>query len=142
MGYEAPGTGNKLDFTGTPYEGLEVTVDSVPLGLLMDIMEGYEAITAMGDNVDVATARPVIQSLLQNFGSVLESWNVERRGQPVPPTPAGLRTLDLTFVMAIIGAWFTGTAQAPPPLQPSSPSGSPSPEELAAMAAQSSALPS
>jgi len=144
MGYEAPGTGNQLDFTGTAHEGLEVTIDSVPTGLLLDIMESYEAIAAMTSSgkLDIAAAKPVIASLLDNFGDVLESWNVTKRGVPVPATPEGLRTLDFSFVMAIIGAWITGTAEPPEELGKGSPSGSPSPGDLTAMAALSSSLPS
>jgi hypothetical protein len=140
MGFEAPGTGNKLDFTGTRYEGLEVKVDSVPLGLLTAIIEDYSALTA--GNVDMTKALPVVLKLLDQFGKVLESWNVTRRGEPVPATAEGLRSLDLAFAMAIVGAWVTGTAQAPDPLPGSSESGGSSPEELAAMAALSSSLPS
>jgi hypothetical protein len=140
MGFEAPGTGNKLDFTGTKYEGLEVTVDSAPLGLLTGVMEDYTVLTA--EQVDLAAAMPVVTKLLDNFAAVLEDWNVEKHGKPVPPTIEGLRTLDLQFVMAVIGAWLTGTAQAPDPLPGNSGSGMTSPEELAAMAAASSSLPS
>jgi len=142
MGYEAPGTGNKLDFTGTAHEGLEVTVDSVPLGLLMDIMGSFGALQAMGEQLDIEVAQPVIESLIDNFGQVLESWNVEKRGVPVPATPAGIRTLDFSFFMVIVGAWLTGTAEAPPPLPGTSPSGGTSPEGPEAMAAQLSGLPS
>lgn len=140
MGFEAPGTGTRLDFAGTKYEGLEVTVDSVPLGLLTDIMQDYSALTA--EDVDLKAAMPVVMRLLGSFGEVLESWNVEKRGEPVPATAEGLRSLDLMFVMAVIGAWVTGTAQAPDPLPGSSDSGGTSPGALAAMAAASSSLPS
>lgn len=139
-GFEAPGTGSKLDFTGTKYEGLEVTVDSVPLGLLTDIMEDYSRLTA--ENVDMTAALPVVLKLLGEFGRVLESWNVTKRGEPVPATAEGLKMLDLTFAMAIVGAWVTGTAQAPDPLPASSESGGSSAGALAAMAALSSSLPS
>ena len=139
-GFEAPGTGNVLDFTGTPYEGLEVTVDSAPLGLLLDIMEGYTAITA--EQLDMTAAAPVLLKLLEQFGKVLESWNVTRRGEPVPPTFEGLKQLDAGFVTAIIGAWLTGTTGADEELGKDSPSGGNSQEELTAAAALSSALPS
>jgi hypothetical protein len=139
-GYEAPGTGSVLDFAGTAHEGLEVTVDSVSIGVMLDILQDYSALTA--ENVTPAKAAGLITSLTGSFGAVLESWNVTRRGEPVPPTAEGLRSLDSGFVMDVVGAWLTGTAAAPPPLPGSSPSGGPSPEELAQMAAQSSSLPS
>lgn len=143
VGFEAPGTGNKLDFTGTKYEGLEVAVDSVPLGMLTEIMEDYSALTSLTtETPDMTVALPVVLKLLGQFGEVLESWNVTKRGKPVPATAEGLRSLDLTFAMAIVGAWVTGTAQAPDPLPGSSESGGSSAAALAAMAAASSSLPS
>lgn len=139
-GFEAPGTGNVLDFTGTPYEGLEVTVDSAPIGLLTGIMENYSAIT--GDDVDMKTAGPLLLTLLKQFGEVLEDWNVTRKGEAVPPTYEGLLTLDTQFVMAIVGAWLTGTTGADDDLGKDSDSGGSSQEALTAAAALSSSLPS
>ena len=139
-GFEAPGTGNLLDFTGTPYEGLEVTVDSAPIGLLTGIMENYSAIT--GDEADMKTAGPLLLKLLKQFGEVLEDWNVTRKGEAVPPTYEGLLTLDTQFVMAIVGAWLTGTTGADEELGKDSDSGGSSQEALTAAAALSSSLPS
>jgi hypothetical protein len=139
-GFEAPGTGNVLDFTGTPYEGLEVTVDSASVGLLMDIMGDYEAITA--EDVNVKAALPVMSRLLGNFGELLESWNVTKRGKPVPASAEGLRSLDIHFAMAVIGAWLTGTTGADEELGKDSSSGGSSQEALTAAAALSSSLTS
>ncbi len=103
-------------------------------------MEDYDAITAA--TVDIKVAAPALVKLLQQFGEVLESWNVERRGEPVPATYEGLRLLDVTFVMAIIGAWLTGTTGADEELGKDSASGGTSPGGQAAMAALSASLPS
>lgn len=140
MGYEAPGTGQKLDFTGTAYEGLEVTVDSAPLSVLLDVMEHYGALTS--ESLDVPTAATVFRQLLEGFGLVLESWNVTKRGSEVPATLDGLKSLDSTFVLAIIGAWLTGTSAAGEELGKDSPDGGISPEAREAMAALSKSLPS
>jgi hypothetical protein len=144
MGFEAPGTGSVLTFKDPRYEGLEVVVDSTPLGLVLSMAGQYDAATAAVASGNVAAALPVIDELLRQFGEVLESWNVERRGKPVPPTYEGLLTLDGTFAMAIVGAWVTGSTGPDPDgeLGKGSPSGGPSPEGLAAMAALSSSLPS
>ena len=48
----------------------------------------------------------------------------------------------MTFAMTVIGAWLTGSVQADEDLGKGSASGGTSPEELAAMAAASSSLPS
>lgn len=147
MGFEAPGTGNKLSFAGTKYEGLEVTVDSIPLGVALAAGADYAEADAAYKAGNVAGALPVIDRLLRQFGEALESWNVEKRGEPVPPTYEGLLTLDGTFAMDLISAWQAGTVSAvsvdeDSDLGKGSPSGGTSPEVLAAMAASSSALPS
>ena len=81
-GFEVSGTGQKLDFTGTRYAGLEVTVDAAPLGLLLDVAEKYGQLTE-GD-VDMRAAMPVFKSIVGQFAEVLEDWNVTRKGEPVP----------------------------------------------------------
>jgi hypothetical protein len=137
MGFVPPTTGVKLEFEGTQYEGLEVTMDSVSTGTVLDIMDQFET----AKDGDPAALRV----LLDGFSVALESWNIEDRksGQPVPATIDGLRTLDFTLAMAVIGAWIGSVASAPPPLPGSSPSGSPSPEgPIPALAALSSSLPS
>ena len=73
---------------------------------------------------------------------MLEDWNVTRKGEAVPPTYEGLLTLDTQFVMAIVGAWLTGTTGADEELGKDSPSGGSSQEALTAAAALSSSLPS
>ena len=139
-GFEVSGTGQKLDFTGTKYEGLEVTIDAAPLGLLLDVAEKYSTLTD-GD-VDMKAAMPIMSALVERFADVLEEWNVTRKGEPVPADLAGLRSLDAKFVLAVIGAWVTGTAEADDDLGKDSPSGGSSPEALTAAAALSSSLPS
>lgn len=139
MGFEAPGTGKILTFAGTPYEGLEVTVDSAPLSLTLEVLGNYQAYLALASgNTPVAEAAPLLLRMLDAFGAVLEAWNVTRRGKPVPATAEGLRSLDMTFAMAIIGAWLTGSVAADEDLGKGLPSGGTSPEALAAMAALSS----
>lgn len=143
MGFEAPGTGRKLAFEGTKYEGLEVTVDSASIGLLTAITGQYDSLTALAaEQVDIKTAMPALNKLLGMFAEVLEQWNVTRRGEPVPPTEEGLRSLDATFVLEVIGAWLTGAVQADDDLGKDSASGTTSQEALTAAASLSSALPS
>lgn len=134
------GTGTILTFDGTQYEGLEVKIDEVPIGLLMDIAEKYDALTA--EEVDMKAGMKLFRDLIESFATVLEEWNVTRKGEPVPATLDGLRLMGRTFVMAILGAWFNGTVQADEELGKDSGSGTTSPEALTAMAAQSSSLPS
>jgi hypothetical protein len=139
-GFDVGSTGRNLTFEGTPYEGLEVKVDEAPLGLLTDIMEDYARLT--GEDLDVKTAARLLKGLMENFALVLEEWNAERKGVPVPPTLDGLRSLGANFFTAIVSAWLTGNVEADEELGKDSGSGATSPEELTAMAALSSSLPS
>lgn len=139
-GFDIGSTGQILTFEGTPYEGLEVKIDEAPLGLLTDMMEDYSKLT--GEDVDVATAAKSLKTLMENFAGVLEEWNVERKGKPVPPTLDGVRSVGSKFFTAIIGAWLTGNVEADEELGKDSGSGGSSEAALTAMAAQSSSLPS
>jgi hypothetical protein len=140
-GFEVSTTGSVLTFPeGSKYAGLEVTVDEAPVGLLLEIMEHYSKLTA--GTVDIETAAKVLDALLEGFASVLEGWNATRKGKPVPATLDGLRSLGQAFVLAVIGAWITGGVSTDGDLGKGSASGGTSPEELAAMAALSSSLPS
>lgn len=38
-GFEAPSSGAKLDFSETAYAGLEVTMDAISIGDLLDIQD-------------------------------------------------------------------------------------------------------
>ena len=138
VGFEVGGgTGTILTFEGTAYAGLEVKVDEPPIGLLLDIGEKYEALTS-GDVVTMQDQVKLIRELMGGFAQVLEEWNVTRKGKPVPATLEGLRLMGHKFVVAVIGAWFTGTVAVSDDLGKGSASGGTSPEELAATAALSS----
>lgn len=140
MGYRPPTTGQKLDFAGTPYEGLEVTVDAAPLGLLLDINEMF-AVARERNNKEAVDA---MRDLLGKFAGVLESWNTEDRktGEPVPPTLEGLLSQDSDFVLAIIGAWVGHTMAADEDLGKDSASGATSQEALIPMEPLSPSPPS
>lgn len=139
-GFEVPSTGSVLDFTGTKYDGLEVSVDEASVGALLEIMEDLNQLSR--DGLEVETVRKVFTRLTDNFGEVLEDWNATRKGVPVPPTAEGLRRFGITFVTDVISAWITGTAQADEELGKDSTSGETSPEEQTAAAALSRSLPS
>jgi hypothetical protein len=140
VGFDVASTGRILTFEGTPYEGLEMTVDEAPLGLLTDIMQDYAKLT--GEDLDVKTAAKLLKTLMENFAAVLEDWNAERKGVPVPATLEGLRTLGSNFFTAVLGAWLTEKVAVDEDLGKDSPSGATSEAGLAAMAASLSGPPS
>ena len=115
MGYEPPSTGLKLDFSDTPYAGLEVTMGAASLGQILDIEELAED----------GKTRPMVE----RFADCLESWNVTRSGQPVPADLDGVLSQDPNFILAIVLAWQRNVATAPPPLPDALSSGGTSAEE-------------
>ena len=109
MGYEPPSTGLKLDFSDTPYAGLEVTMGAVSLAQILDIEDASEA----GGT----------RAMVTRFADCLESWNVTRAGEPVPADLAGVLSQDPNFILAIVLAWQRNAVSAPPPLPGGSSSG-------------------
>jgi hypothetical protein len=129
MGYEPPSVGLKLDFSDTPYAGLEVTMGAISLGQLLEI----EELTEQGGT----------RGLIERFADCLEAWNVTKAGQPVAADLAGVLSQDPEFVLAIVLAWQRNVASAPPPLPGGSGSGGNSEEEQTlGLAGASASLPS
>lgn len=138
MGYEVSTTGTVLTFPeDSRYPGLVVKLDEAPLGVLLGILEDFGS-AGRGAK---ATAQ-LLRSVLPKFASILESWNVERKGEPVPATLEGLESLGAAMVVDVIKAWLTGATSAGDELGKDSSSGDSSQEALTAAAALSSSLPS
>jgi hypothetical protein len=136
-GFEPPSSGQKLDFSETAYAGLEVTMDAVSLGDLLDIQDLADA--ALAGSSPGAAAR----ALFAKFAKCLESWNVTRLGEPVPATEEGVFSQDATFIGAVVKAWQQGLYEAPPPLPGASSSGGTSQgESTLGLAGSSRSLPS
>lgn len=121
-GFEPPSSGQKLDFSETAYAGLEVTMDAVSLGALLDIQD-------LADAAADGLAGAALRKLIARFSGCLESWNVTKNGQPVAPDYDGVLSQDAAFVLAIVRAWQQGLFEAPPPLPGGSGSGGSSAEE-------------
>lgn len=102
MGYRPKRTPCKLDFSGTEFDGLEVTTRPVPMSVMID------AATASA-SADPAAGRQIAAT----FAYALESWNVEDdEGQPVPADLDGLMSQPPQFVYAVINAWAASLAGA------------------------------
>jgi hypothetical protein len=100
MGFRPKRELYKLDFTGTEYEGLEVTARGVPLAVMLDML------TAM-----TAQEPSALQQMAATFGYALESWNVEDEdGQPVPADADGLMSQGSPFFLAVTKAWIAAMA--------------------------------
>lgn len=100
------------------YDGLEVRAAATSAGGFLELTERSDAASA-----DISKVKP----LLELFVECLRSWNLEDdEGQPVPQTVDGLLTLELDFVMEIIGAWTEAVAGVSSDLKEPSNSGTPS----------------
>lgn len=100
MGFRPKRTPFKLDFSGTEYEGLEITVRPVPMTVMLDVAAACAA-------PDAATMRHVAAT----FAYALESWNLEDDdGQPVAADPDGLLNQDGRFVNSVIQKWVESMA--------------------------------
>lgn len=124
MGYRRERRLFNLKFEDPEYAGLEVLIRTLPVGEFLGLAKLQAALSA--DDTDVAA----VEKLFRVFLDKLIRWNVEDpdTGEPVPTTMAGLQTLELDFVLVIIGAWISGMAGVSPSLGKDSPSGGTFPE--------------
>lgn len=128
MGYKPKRKTFKLDFAGTDYEGLQVTIRGLTTGQYMDLFEAKAEAEAGGET----------NNLLTIMASRLVSWNVEDDDDmPVAATLDGIKTQDLDLNLAIVNAWTTAMAGVPAPLEQPSTGGTPSPEASIPMEALS-----
>ena len=106
-GFEVPQNTLRLKFTDPSYNGLEVVCRAVPLGELRE--------TAALANVDPKNITDEDQArvdrLIGSFADALVSWNLTRKGRKVPATRKGVDSLDLIFLMQLIGAWLAGLGE-------------------------------
>lgn len=116
MGYRPKRKIYDLDFTGTEYDGLKVTVRGVSTGQALDI-----------DAARVDGGDEAMRGMLELLAEQLVDWNIEDDdGQPVPANLDGLRAQDIGLNLAIVNAWQTAMAGVPAPLESGSTSGEPS----------------
>jgi hypothetical protein len=134
MGYRPKRKTYRLDFTGTEYEGLAVTMRGLTVG---EELELEELRSQDGGG----------RRIFEMMTGLLVEWNVEDdNGQPVPATLDGICTQDSTLVMAILDAAQQAASGVPDPLPNGSPSGEPSPvasipTETLSPSLESSAVP-
>lgn len=133
MGYKPKRKIYTLDFTGTDYEGLQVSIRGLNTGQYIDLFAAKTEAEAGGEAND----------LLEMMAHRLVSWNVEDDDdQPVPATYDGIKTQDLDLNLAIVNAWTTAMAGVSAPLEPSSTDGESSLEGSMPMEILSSSLAS
>lgn len=138
MGYRRERRLFNLKFEDPEYAGLEVLIRTLPVGEFLGLARLQASLDT--ENPDISA----VEKLFKVFLDKLIRWNVEDpdSGEPVPTTMAGLQTLELDFVLVIIGAWVNGMAGVSPSLGKDSPSGGTFPEVDVPTEAWSGSLPS
>lgn len=106
MGFEVKENVQKLVFTDPSFEGLEVRVALIPLDELT-----AAASLARIDPKDVTPEDVAkVTQLHDAFAGALRGWNLTRKGEPVPATLDGVKSLDLVFVLQLIAPWIANSA--------------------------------
>lgn len=117
MGYQRPII--KLTFDDPEMAGFEARAERLTIDGMLKVSTMAEL-----DSADWSKREAMLEELFTALADALLSWNLEdRKGNPVPLTPAGLRKQDMQFITQITGALTRASADVPAPLAPASPNG-------------------
>jgi hypothetical protein len=116
MGFEPQETLYKLRWEDPAMAGLEVTVREPSIDQMMTMT-----------GMDVPGARKIspaqFRVVFELFAGLLDSWNVTRKGEPVPPTYEGVTSQTPAFITKIIAAVGEEFAKPDPTLPAGSSAG-------------------
>jgi hypothetical protein len=104
MGFQRKRKVYKLDFEGTEWDGLVVTVRGLTTGEYLD----FVSVTAMAESDENQTG-----GMVEMLADHLVSWNLEEDGVPVPCNLDGVRANELPMNMAIVRAWTEAMSGVP-----------------------------
>jgi hypothetical protein len=127
MGFTPRSTVYRLQFDGTDYDGLEVSMRAAKLGALLDTGELVAIGQRIGPNsAPTAADMDRFTSEFEDLAAHLVSWNVEDdNGKPIPADIEGLKTLEMPLVIRIGQEWQRAMGDVAAPLSSSSNSGRP-----------------
>lgn len=106
-GFEVPETVAKLVFTDPSFAGLEVACALIPL----DELVATAQLARIDPDAITAAELAKVTQLRDAFAGALRSWNLTRKGKPVPATLAGVKSLDMVFVLQLIEPWVSSSAE-------------------------------
>lgn len=107
----------KLKFDDGQYDGLEVKAKSCSTGDFLRIAKLAETFDPKERDFEQ------VNELFELFSGCLVAWNVEDDNGLVPPSLAGLLTLDLGMVLHLITSWMDAVAGVSGPKGDSSKNG-------------------
>lgn len=123
MGYEVEDTTYTLEFDDRPGAEIICRAGSMESHLEALSLDWVLHPRAFGQRFHTdEEAKAELARLYSIFADHIVSWNLERKGQPVPITADGLMALDREFSKAATTAWLRGVFGIDAPLeQPSAP---------------------
>jgi hypothetical protein len=127
VGFEAPETTYRLKFADPEFEGLEVRVRAGTVGSMLRISHLPMDLRAIADNQEK------LDLFLGVFAEHLASWNLERRGKPIPANREGIDSQELPFISVIVTEWLKAVIGIPDPLGEPSDNGDPALEASLSM---------
>ena len=105
MGFKRKRKIYKLDFEGTPYEGLEVRITGLTTGEYLELVS-LSGPTQEGDGE--------AEGMIRMFAKHLVSWNLEDEdGSPIGTSYEDVADNEFTMNTAIVNAWTAAIAQVP-----------------------------
>lgn len=114
-----------LNFTGE-LAGLRVTVRPAP----QEQLRAAARLAELSDGPEITEAdAAILLNLLDTFARHLIGWNLRdpQTREPIPPTPAGVASLDDSFTFKIVMGWLS-TVELPD--QPAAPDALSIPQEV------------
>lgn len=111
MGFEFEENVYTLEFQTPSHRGLEVRCTSAPIGQLRRLirmaveLQGAAGVPEAKRKLTPEQAA-ALEGLIDGFAEALVSWNLEKKGVPVPATAEGLDAQPLEFFFPVVTAWF------------------------------------
>jgi hypothetical protein len=118
MGYEVEDTTYTLEFDDRPGAEIVCRAGSMEQHLEALSLDWVLSPGAFGQRVHTnEEAKAELARLYGIFAEHIQSWNLERKGQPVPITADGLMSLDREFSKLATTAWLRGVFGLSAPLE-------------------------
>lgn len=138
MGFEIEDTVSvyRIDFgEDTPYHGLVVDVAGMTIGEYNEMMHGY--LRSVRGKTDEEKAEANIASsdyVREIFAAKVRTWNLTRKGEPVPISKEELDGLDSRLSVILVRRWMDELTSLPESLVGKSDDGGISPDQLTVLA--------
>jgi hypothetical protein len=114
-----------IDWVDGEWAGMSVSVRKMRYG---DLLDGGVTLDWSATGTPRTEFLEGLAATTRALSSVLDSWNLTRKGKPIPATLEGLRSLDEDQAIAIVMTWAVKFVGVSVPLERPSDSGATSPD--------------